>query len=73
MSEKVITLRCLTVNDWSHFFVGNICKVLFMDMESATMVVLNADGKKRVSKFRFTIEKDIKFEGNTFRLRCPPT
>jgi len=67
----MIKLRCLAVSKWGHFFVGDVCKVEVMDTEASTMTVYNTDGQKRISKFRYTIDKEIKFEGNTFRLQCP--
>lgn len=67
----MIKLRCLAVSKWGHFFVGDICKVETMNHEDSAMTVRNADGQKRISKFRYTVDKEIKFEGNTFRLQCP--
>ena len=67
----MIKLRCLAVSKWSHFFVGDICDVKTMNHEYKTMAIYNTEGQKRVAKFRYTIDKELKFEGNTFRLQCP--
>lgn len=66
-------MRCVKVNDWSKVFIGDICLITEMIHETMNMVAFSPEGKKFVAKFRYSVNKDIIFEGTTFRLQCPPT
>ena len=67
----MIQLRCVEVDKWGPFFIGDICRVTVMNHKKRRLTTFTPEGQKRISSFRYTIDKEIKFEGNTFRLQCP--
>jgi hypothetical protein len=67
----MIKLRCIEVKPWSKVLPGDICLVTEMVHETNNIVAFSPEGRKFVAKFRYTVKKEILFEGSTFRLQCP--
>lgn len=66
-----IKLRCLAVGKHSRFFVGDICKITWMDDKEFKIAFENSESKY-IGKFSISKAKNLLAGDAAFRVRMEP-